>query len=86
MPEISRFYGIVIKIYFADHLPPHFHAEYGAEEALLDINTLAVIAGKLPPRAMGMTVEWASLHREELRLAWNHAKNLQPPGKIAPLP
>ena len=48
MPEICRFYGIVIKIYFGDHLPPHFHAEYGAQEALLHIDTLAVIAGKTP--------------------------------------
>lgn len=86
MPEISRFYGIVIKIYFADHSPPHLHAEYGSEEALLNIETLAVLAGRLPPRAMGMIVEWASTHQEELREAWNRAKNLQPPGKIAPLP
>ena len=54
MPEISRFYGIVIKIYFADHSPPHLHAEYGSEEALLNIETLAVIAGNLPLRAMSM--------------------------------
>jgi hypothetical protein len=53
MPEISRFYGIVIKIYFDDHLPPHFHAEYGEDEILLNVTTLAVIAGKIPPRAMG---------------------------------
>ncbi|MBI4459982.1 MAG: DUF4160 domain-containing protein [Acidobacteria bacterium] len=86
MPEISRFYGIIIKIYFGDHLPPHFHAEYGGEEALLSIETLALIAGNLPARAMGMIVEWASLHRDELRAAWARAKNLQAPGKIAPLP
>ena len=86
MPEISRFYGIIIKLYFADHLPPHFHAEYVEEEALLNIETLALIAGNLPPRAMGMVVEWASLHRDELRVAWARAKNLQAPGKIAPLP
>ena len=86
MPEISRFYGIVIKIYFADHSPPHFHAEYGSEEALLNIETLAVIAGNLPPRAISMVREWTSLHRDELRAAWEKAKNLQSPGKIAPLP
>ena len=51
MPELSRFYGIVVKMYYGDHLPPHFHAEYGAQEALLQIDTLAVIAGRLPPRA-----------------------------------
>ena len=86
MPEISRFYGIVIKIYFADHLPPHLHAEYGTEEALLNIETLAVIAGKLPTRAISLIREWASLHREELRAAWDKARNLESPGKIAPLP
>lgn len=86
MPEISRFYGIVIKIYFADHSPPHLHAEYGPEEALLNIDTLAVIAGNLPPRAISMVREWTSLQRDELRVAWDKAKNLQVPGKIAPLP
>ena len=86
MPEICRFYGIVIKIYFADHSPPHLHAEYGSEEALLNIETLAVIAGNLPPRAISMVKEWTSLHRGELQVAWERAKNLQSPGKIAPLP
>ncbi len=57
MPEISRFYGIVIKMYFDDHHPPHFHAEYGESQALVQIETLAVIAGYLPPRAMGLMTE-----------------------------
>ena len=86
MPEISRFYGIIIKIYFDDHLPPHFHAEYGDFEALFNIETLAVVAGELPARAMGLVIEWAQLHRSELRDAWRRAKNLQPAGKIDPLP
>ena len=86
MPEICRFYGIVIKIYFADHAPPHFHAEYGSDEALLHIETLAIIEGTLPSRAIGLVKEWASLHRDELRVAWEKAKNLQSPGKINPLP
>ena len=85
MPEISRFYGIVIKIYFSDHSPPHFHAEYGSEEALLNVETLTVIAGNLPSRALSLVREWASLHRDELRVAWDRAKSLQPLGKIAPL-
>jgi hypothetical protein len=85
MPEISRFYGIVIKIYFDDHLPPHFHAEYGEDEILLNVTTLAVIAGKIPPRAMGLVMEWALLHRAELEQAWARAKNLEQPGKIDPL-
>ena len=86
MPEISRFYGIVIRIYFADHLPPHFHAEYGDEEALWTIDPLAIFAGGLPPRAVALINEWAALHQGELREAWNRAKNLQLPGKIQPLP
>lgn len=53
MPEISRFFGIVIKMFFDDHNPPHFHAEYVGSLALIDIRTLAIFAGRLPPRAMG---------------------------------
>ncbi len=86
MPEVSRFYGIVIKIFYDDHNPPHFHAEYGAQEVLTNINTLAIIGGRLPPRALGMVTEWASLHQQELQAAWERAKQLQPPGHIAPLP
>jgi hypothetical protein len=62
MPEICRFYGIVIKMYFADHAPPHFHAEDAEHEARIAIDSLAVISGKLPARAMGLVVEWATLH------------------------
>ena len=58
MPEICRFYGIVIKMYFADHAPPHFHAEYAEHEARIAINNLGVLSGDLPPRAMGLVVEW----------------------------
>lgn len=65
MPEISRFFGIVIRIFFDDHNPPHFHAFYGDDEALIDIRTLGLFAGSLPPRAQSLVVEWASLHRGE---------------------
>lgn len=85
MPEICRFYGIVIKMYFDDHNPPHFHAEYGSEEALIEIDNLALIAGHLTPRALGLTAEWASFHRQELKACWQRAKSLQPLGKIEPL-
>lgn len=85
MPELSRFYGIVIRMYFDDHLPPHFHAEYGEHEALINVNTLAVMAGGLPARALGLVIEWASLHRAALEREWTKAKNLQPLGKIPPL-
>jgi len=86
MPELSRFYGIVIKMYFDDHDPSHFHVEYAEDEAVISIETLAVIAGRLRPRALGLVAEWAASHQEELRQAWRRAKNLEAPGKIAPLP
>ena len=86
MPELSRFYGLVIKMYVDDHLPPHFHAEYGEYDAVVGIETLAVIAGKLPPRATGLVSEWASLHQSELLVAWRKARNLESPAKIDPLP
>ncbi|MGB9593230.1 MAG: DUF4160 domain-containing protein [Anaerolineae bacterium] len=85
MPEISRFFGIVIKMYFDDHLPPHFHAEYGEYKAVVDILTLVAFGGYLPPRALGMVIEWASEHREELLVLWERACNGQPLYKLPPL-
>ena len=58
MPEVSRFYGIVIRIFYDDHNPPHFHAEYGEHEVLVNINTLALLGGSLPARALGLVTEW----------------------------
>jgi Domain of unknown function (DUF4160) len=86
MPEVSRFYGIVIQIYFGDHPPPHFHAVYGGSVAKIEIDRLTIIDGRLPPRAMSLVTEWAKLHQAELREAFRRAANLQPPGKINPLP
>ena len=57
MPEIAHFYGIVIQMYFGDHPPPHFHAIYGGHKAVIDIETLALIEGELPPRARGLVIE-----------------------------
>lgn len=85
MPEICRFYGIVIKIFFDEHNPPHFHAEYADCEALIEIGALAVIAGGLPPRALGLVMEWASLRQKEILQAWQNAKAQKPVGKIEPL-
>ena len=86
MPELCRFYGIIIRLYFDDHAPPHFHASYGGDEAVVEIDTLAVIHGNLPSRARSLVREWALLHQGELQEAWKRAKQLQPPGKIDPLP
>ena len=70
MPEISRFFGIIIRMYFDDHQPAHFHAFYGEFEAVINIETLAIIKGQLPPRALGLALEWASLHQSELKSFW----------------
>ena len=85
MPELSRFYGIIIRMYFDDHHPPHFHAFYGEDEALININTLAIISGSLPGRALGLVMEWASIHQDDLKFAWKRSRNLENPGKIDPL-
>lgn len=85
MPEISRFFGIVIRIFFNDHAPPHFHAVYGGDEALIEIESLTVYRGELPQRALAMVLEWAALHRQELRRDWDLARRGTPPEPIAPL-
>ena len=86
MPEISRFYGIVIQIYYGDHAPAHFHVTYSGQKAVIDIESLAMIEGSLPPRAMGLVIEWATIHRNELRLAFHQAAMMEQPNKIDPLP
>jgi hypothetical protein len=85
MPEISRFFGIAIKMYFDDHAPPHFHAEYEEYKGLFDIHTLSILGGYLPPRVLGMVIEWASEHREELLDLWQRASNRQPLYQLPPL-
>ena len=70
MPTISSFYGILIKMYFGDHVPPHFHAEYGEFAAQFSIKDLGILEGYLPPKAIGLVVEWASVHQEELMKNW----------------
>lgn len=85
MPEISRFFGIVIRMFFNDHNPPHFHAEYGGKQAMVDIHNGSVLEGQLPPRVVGLIVEGATLHRQELFDDWQRAQNLQALRKIAPL-
>jgi Domain of unknown function (DUF4160) len=85
MPSISEFFGIVIYIYYNDHAPPHFHAEYAEHEALFLIDTLEVYSGELPNRARALVVEWASLHRSELSENWERAKQGIPLREIEPL-
>jgi hypothetical protein len=85
MPEISRFYGIVIGMFFDDHPPSHFHVRYGDHQAVVRINDLMVSEGTLPPRTLGLVVEWAAKHRTELLRNWNAIASGRPIRKIAPL-
>ncbi len=66
MPTISRFYGILIQMYYEDHNPPHVHVVYGSHKAVIEVDRLSLLAGHLPPRALGMVSEWAQLHKSEL--------------------
>ena len=85
MPEISRFFGIVVAIYYKDHNPPHFHAKYGDQTGVFSIDDLKLIEGSLPRRAMLLVLEWAFEHRNELGENWELAITGKPLRKIAPL-
>lgn len=85
MPEICRFFGIIIRMYFDDQPPPHFHAIYGAHEAQIGIEPIVVMQGDLPRRALSMVVEWAALHQRELVANWDRLQDEQTPFKIRPL-
>ena len=85
MPVVSRFFGIAIAFYWEDHLPPHFHAKYGGDEALIDIRTGAVVRGFLPRRALSLVDEWRTTHVDELLADWELARQRQPLAYIAPL-
>jgi hypothetical protein len=74
MPEISRFFGITVQMYYNDHDPPHFHVRYSGQKALIEIQTLSLIRGTLSPRALGLVTEWAAMHREELMEDWTLAR------------
>ena len=85
MPEISRFFGIIIAMYYNEHNPPHFHVRYGEQKAETEIQTLSVLAGKLPPRALGLVIEWATQHQDELLNDWELARQDAELNRIAPL-
>ena len=85
MPEISRFFGIVIRTYHRDHTPPHVHARYGEYRAKFEIETGALLQGRMPRRAQALVQEWCALHLDELRVVWKLVQDRQPPNKIAPL-
>lgn len=85
MPEICRFFGIIIRMFFNDHTPPHFHAYYGDEEAEIGIAPVALLAGRLPARAFALVVEWAVQYEKELMDNWERLHTDKPMQKIEPL-
>jgi len=85
MPEISRFLGIIITINYSDHPPPHFHVRYRDQKALVDIERLTLIEGKLTPRVLGLVIEWAAMYQSQLQNNWELARQQQPLEKIEPL-
>jgi hypothetical protein len=85
MPTVSRFFGIIIRIYAREHGVPHFHAHYGDSQAALAIETLSTLEGSLPRRAHALVLEWAVQHREELLANWHRAQRHEPTVAIAPL-
>ena len=85
MPTICSFYGILIRMFFNDHAPPHFHARYGEFEATIDIETLSIVEGQLPRRALSLVGEWGMIHRDELLDNWRLCREKAAPAKIQPL-
>ena len=85
MPEISRFFGIVIAMYYKEHAPPHFHAKYAGQRAAFSIEDLRMIEGRLPRRAVSLVLEWAFQHREELVENWRRVEQREELLAIEPL-
>lgn len=84
MPEISRFLGVVIAMYYNDHAPPHFHARYGGFEITVRISD-GVVSGRFPRRALALVVEWYTQHQAELLQNWEFARERRPLLRIDPL-
>jgi hypothetical protein len=84
MPEISRFLGIVIAMFYRDHVPAHFHAMYGDYEITVTIET-GIVTGRFPRRALRHVLEWYELHKDDLLGDWEFAQARRPLQKIAPL-
>lgn len=85
MPEISRFLGIIVAMFYNDHNPPHFHVRYGGHRATFSINDLTLLEGDLPKRVILLVLEWAYEHREALQQNWQLAKDKKPLQPISPL-
>ena len=85
MPEISRFFGIIIRMYYDDHPPPHFHAIYGEQEMQVGIDPIVILNGHVPRRAISMVIEWAAVHQQELMHNWQSLETDRPVLRIDPL-
>ena len=85
MPQISYFLGVIIRMFYRDHNPPHFHAVYAQYEALIDIEKNELFSGYLPPRVLGIVTEWTALHQKELMDNWERARKQESLLTIEPL-
>lgn len=85
MPIVSTFFGIVVRVYFDDHAPPHFHVQYAEHRAVIELDTGAVLGGSLPQRCARLVEEWRALHVAALRAAWDACQSGRLPAKIPPL-
>jgi len=85
MPVVSKFYGIMIKMFYEEHNPPHFHVEYAEHNAVVNIAELKITRGKLPRRAANLVLDWAELHQQELLADWELCQNDLAPKPIKPL-
>jgi len=85
MPEISRFFGIVISMLYRDHVPPHFHVRYGGRRARFALGPVRMLEGRLSPRVIGFVIEWALIHQDELLENWDLAQHERPLKPIEPL-
>ncbi len=85
MPVISQFYGVIIRMFYNDHIPPHFHAVYGEYELIVSIAPIRIIEGQAPTRVRSMVLEWVAIHQQELMDDWNLCRIAQPPLPIEPL-
>jgi hypothetical protein len=85
MPTVSIFYGLIIRMCYKDHNPPHIHVEYQGDKALVDIETGAVTEGKLSARHLRFVQAWIEIHRDDLIANWNLCFNGEEPFRIDPL-
>ena len=85
MPEISRFLGMIITMYYNDHAPPQFHLRYGEQRAKIDLESGELLDGRLPRRALELVREWRVINEQELRQNWQRALAREPLNKIEPL-